>query len=318
MRLYEANGALKAISDKSDYRLSILVCVLVALAILIPTASGQSAPPTADATADRAISLTEQGRCTEALPLLMRILPKLTGKHIRYAAGMAETRCAMALEQQDTALSALQQLRREFPDDPEVLYITVHYLSQMAMITSRELAAKAPNSSQAIRLEAEAFESQGKWDEAAGLYKEILERNPGLPGIHYRLGQVLLSKAGETGPVDQARAEFEKELQIDPHNAAAEFVLGQIAQHAGQWEQAVGNFSRATKLDVGFAEAYLGLGMSLASLSKFAEAVTPLEKYVKMVPADPAGHYQLAMAYRRTGNAEGAAREVALQKQVAK
>jgi hypothetical protein len=34
-----------------------------------------------------------------------------------------------------------------------------------------------------------------------------------------------------------------------------------------------------------------------------------------MVPADASGHYQLAIAYRRTGNNEGAAREMALQKQ---
>ncbi len=295
---------------KPDYRLLFLI-VLISLG-----SAARAQQPTADA--NHAIALTEQGRCSEALPLLIRTLPKLTGKQNRYAAGMAETRCAMALNQQTTALSALQQLRREFPDDAEVMYVSVHFLSQMAMDTSRELAAKAPTSPQAIRLEAEAFESQGKWDEAVGLYKGILERNPQAPGIHYRIGQVLLSKAGETGPTDEARAEFEQELRIDPRNASAEFVLGQLAQHAGQWDEAAGNYARATKLDVGFAEAYLGLGMSLAGAGKFSDAVKPLESYVKLVPNDPAGHYQLSIAYQRSGNTEGAARERALQKQFTK
>jgi tetratricopeptide (TPR) repeat protein len=186
------------------------------------------------------------------------------------------------------------------------------------MKASEELAAKAPTSPQARRLEAENFESQGKFDEAAGIYKGILDQNPNMPGIHYRLGQALLSKAGDSGPTDEARAEFEKELQVDPHSASSEFVLGELARRAGRWDEAAEHFARAAKLDVGFAEAYIALGMSLTSAGKFAEAIAPLETYVKMEPSDPTGHYQLALAYRRTGNSEGAAREMALQKQTTK
>jgi Flp pilus assembly protein TadD len=57
--------------------------------------------------------------------------------------------------------------------------------------------------------------------------------------------------------------------------------------------------------------------MSLASAQKFADAVAPLEKYVKFVPEDPAGHYQLAIAYDRTGRKENAAREMQLQREAA-
>jgi tetratricopeptide (TPR) repeat protein len=209
------------------------------------------------------------------------------------------------------------QLRREFPDDPEVMFVSVHYFSHLAMRTSQELAAKAPASVQARRLEAEAYESQGKWDEAAGLYRGILQQNPKEPGVHYRLGQLLLSKAGDTGPVDEARAEFQKELEVDPRSSAAEFVLGELARRAGNWDEAARHFSRAAEVDVEFAEAYLALGMSLTSAGKFAQAVAPLETYVKMQPADPLGHYQLALAYGRTGNREGAVREMALQKETA-
>ncbi len=281
------------------------------LAGLIPLAGAQTADPAAST--HKAIALVEQGRCKEALPVLGRALPRLADKQLRYNGAMAEARCAMAVGEDHVAIAALEQLRRDFPDDPEVLFVSVHYFSQLAMKTSQELAAKAPASPQARRLEAEAFESEGKWDEAAGIYKGILDRNPGLPGIHYRLGQVLLSKAGDAGPTDEARAEFEKELQVDPHNAAAEFVLGELARRAGHWDEAARHFSRASTLDVGFSEAFLALGMSLTSEGKFAEAIAPLEVYVKMEPADPSGHYQLAIAYRRTGNTEGAAREMSLQ-----
>ncbi|MBV9304191.1 MAG: tetratricopeptide repeat protein [Acidobacteriaceae bacterium] len=297
----------------------LLIAVLVSTSVSMLSAAPQVAnkSPVGDpAVATRkAITLVENGRCKEALPLLKQSIPRLNDKQLKYSGGMAEARCAMALDEQAAAAEALFTLRREFPGDPEVLYISTHYFSQLAMRSSQELAAKAPNSYQARRLEAEALESQGKWDQVIGIYKGILKDNPQTAGIHYRLGQALLSKAGDSGPVDEAKAEFQKELQMDPHNAAAEFVLGELARRAGQWTEAAQHFSNATKLDVGFSEAYLALGMSLASAGKYAEAIPPLRTYVQMQPADAAGHYQLAIAYSRVGDKDGAARELALQKQ---
>lgn len=286
-------------------------------ALLILTCGGMfTLPAAAQTSVQQAITLVETGHCQEALPALKRALPHVVDRQLVYRGTMAEARCAMALDQQNTVLEALLQLRREFPGDAEVLYITTHYFSELAMRTSQELAAKAPQSYQARRLEAEAYESQGKWDEAAGIYRGILAQNPKLPGIHYRLGQVLLSKAGDSGPTDQAKAEFQGELEIDPGNAASEFVLGELARRGGEWDDAAKHFARATKLDVGFAEAYLALGMSLAAASKYSEALEPLRTYVKAQPNDPAGHYQLAIAYSRTNNREGAEHEMALQKQL--
>jgi len=54
---------------------------------------------------------------------------------------------------------------------------------------------------------------------------------------------------------EDAKKEFEEELKIDPNSAASEFLLGEIARQAGQWEEAIRRFGRATKLDEGFVEA---------------------------------------------------------------
>jgi tetratricopeptide (TPR) repeat protein len=295
---------------------TVLLLLLVAGTGAAQTAK-KAAPPDAAASTDRALKLAEEGRCKEALPLLLRAVPRITDKQLRYHAVMGQARCSMALDDSQNAVSALMLLKREFPDDPEVLFICVHYFSQLSMRTSQELAAKAPASFQARRLEAEAFESQGKWDEAAGIYRGILKQNPNEHGVHYRLGQVLLTKAGDNGPVDEARGEFLKELEVDPRSSASEFVLGELARRRGQWDEASSHFERASKMDAEFSEAYLGWGMALTSASKFADAVRPLETYVKMQPEDPVGHYQLALAYGRTGNREGAVRESAAQKEAA-
>jgi len=287
-------------------------------AIAVPFAAlAQAAKPVPGAAVQHAIDLVATGRCTESLPILKHGIPQISDKTLRYHAEMAMVRCAMALDQEQTAVDMLLQLKRESPGDPEVLYITTHYFSELGMRAAQQLQNGAPTSSQQHRLEAESLESQGKNDEAAAIYSKILSEDPKSPGIHYHLGQIDLSRAGPSGSTDEAKQEFQKELDVDPSNASAEFILGELARRAEDWDEAVKHFSRAAKLDVGFSEAYLALGMSLAASGKFPQAVASLESYVKMEPGDPAGHYQLALAYSHVGNRAGATREMALQAQAA-
>ena len=292
--------------------------VVLAAASLPAQAPRKSSPaPFSSTSVERAIALAANGHCQEALPVLQKSTAHIGDKELQYRAAMATARCAMSLNRAESAVNALWILRRDFPNDPEVLYITTHYFSELATRASQELAAKAPTSYQAHELEAEAKESQGKWDEAAGEYNGILQQNPKLPGIHYRLGRVYLSKPESAESTASAEKELEEELKIDPSNAAAEFMLGEIARRAGQWDPAIEHFSSASRIDDGFAEAFLALGMSLNAAQRFADAVAPLEKYLKMLPGDPAGHYQLAIAYDRTGRKENAARELQLQREAA-
>lgn len=295
----------------------IVILSGIALAAMPPAMAAQQARVGEGASMQHAIDLVASGHCKEALPILRRGLPRVTAKTLRYKAEMATARCAMAVDDEQTAADTLLMLKREAPDDPEVLYIATHFFSELGMRSAHELQARDPNSYQLKRLQAEALESEGKNDQAADIYREILKQNHNVPGIHYRLGQIALAEAGPSGSTDQAKQEFEEETKIDPTNASAEFVLGELARRAGQWDDAVQHFSRATKLDAGFAEAFLGLGMSLAASGKFAEAKAPLEIYVKQEPGDPAGHYQLAVADSRTGDKTGAAREMALQREAA-
>ncbi len=269
------------------------------------------------ASVQQGIQLVETGRCTEALPLLERGLPHVTDKALRYRGEMAEVRCAMAVDDQQVAADTLFRLQRESPGDPEVLYIQTHMFSDLAMRAARVLQEKDPTSYQAHRLEAESLESQGKEDQAATIYRDILKDHPNVPGIHYRLGQIALAEAGDAGPTDAAQAEFEKEVVVDPTNASAEFVLGELARRKGDWSVAIDHFTRAAHLDAGFSEAYLALGMSLAASGRFADAKPPLQHYVQLEPDDPSGHYQLAIADAHTGDQAGARREMALQAEAA-
>jgi Putative Zn-dependent protease, contains TPR repeats len=188
---------------------------------------------------------------------------------------------------------------------------------ELSTRAAQELESKAPSSFQARKLQAESLESQGKYDEAISIYRKILEKNPNTPGIHYRLGQIMLMQVSSSDSPASAEAEFQQEITIDPLNAAAEFVLGELARRSNRWNDAIVHFTRASTLDVGFSEAYLALGMSLTASGQFARSITPLEKYAIMEPGDPAGHYQLALAYARVGNRDASARQMILQRQAA-
>ena len=281
----------------------------------------QTAKPAAEAgastTADRGITLATTGRCSEAVPLLRRSIRNVGDPDLKKKAGLAGLRCAMTRNQPYDAVGFLQVLSRDFPRDPEVLYQATHAYSDLSIRASQDLVHEAPFSYQVHELSAEALEVQGKWDDAAAEYRKILEINSSLPGIHYRLGRVLLSKPNPAPELTQeAKQNFEKELKIDPQNAGAEYVLGELARQGDQFADAIDHFTRATKLDAGFAEAYLGLGSSLSSEKRFAEAVPALETAVKLQPENPVAHYDLAIALTRAGRKEDAEREFAIHRKM--
>jgi tetratricopeptide (TPR) repeat protein len=227
-------------------------------------------------------------------------------------------RCATLLQQEESLLDLLRVLNQHFPHDPEVLYFTVHAYSDLSSNAARELAQTAPTSIPALEMDAEANEVQGKWDDAEKDYRRILEKDPRYPGIHFRLARLLLSKPNP-GPdfQDQAKKELLQELEIDPANAGAEYVLGELARQNQDLPEAIRHFTKATQLNPNFADAYLGLGMSRLAEKNYAEAVTPLEAAVKLQPGNPAAHYGLATAYGRTGRKQDAEHEFALQQQAA-
>ena len=293
-----------------------LVCLALLAAPAFAQAPANSTSAVRPSPVEQGIDLAAKRRCEEALGLLKKFTPRVTDKQLKYRAQMAIVRCAMNRKEDQTSADALFDLKRDFPEDPEVLYITTQFFLEIAVRASQEIAAVAPNSYQFGELQAETLESQNKWEDAAVLYRKILEENPKLRGIHFRLGRAALSQPESPTSAVDARKEFEDELAIDPANAAAEFWIGEIARRDGQWEDAIPHFTSATKLDSGFGEAFLALGMSLNSAGRFHEAIVPLESYIKMVADDPAGHYQLSIAYARTDRKEDSVREMTLQQQL--
>ena len=276
-------------------------------------ASKTSATDPSPASIERGIDMASRGNCSAALAILRKAVSHVADKKIRYQAAMATAQCGMSVDQEDAVVESLALLNREFPSDSKVLYITTRYYSELANRAAQRLLDRAATSAEAQELLAESYQARGEFENATAKYQKILEQYPTQPGVHYQLGRIILAKPLTPESAEEAKKEFEAELQVNPDSPAAEFMLGDLAWRQQDSEEAIKHFTQATRLDVSLAQPYLGLGIALNGKGKFVEAIESLKKYVALEPADPAGYYQLAIAYARTGNKQEAERQRALQ-----
>ena len=280
--------------------------------VKVPAAAGGSG-----VSAEKAVTLAEQGRCKESIPALKRAMSGQVPAETRKRAGIVGIRCSLSVDDRDSASEFIRLLNKQFAHAPDVLFVLVHAYSDLSTRTAQDLGRTAPQSLAAHKLNAEALEMQGRWEPAQLEYEGILEKEPNTPGIHFLLGRLLLSKP-DAGPeaTERAKQEFLKEVEIDPKNAGAQYILGELARRDEKCDEAIPRFSQAAKLDSNFGEAYLGWGACLVALKHYEEAIPPLGAAVRMQQGNPAAHYNLAVALSRTGKKEEAEQEFAIQRQL--
>jgi len=190
--------------------------------------------------AQSAASQAEAGHCSEALAGLARSSGRVADKALEKRVELDGVRCATLLQRWSQVSDFVRALQRDFPRDPEALYVAVHAYSDLSTRAAEDLARTAPDSIPALELDAEANEVQGRWDEAEKDYETILKQNSRYPGIHFRLARLLLSRPNPPADFqDQAKKELQAELDIDPSNAGAEYVSGELARQMQDFPSAM-------------------------------------------------------------------------------
>src|SRR5665647_2769626 len=97
----------------------------------------------------------------------------------------------------------------------QVLYHTGRLFGNYAYLQTMKLARVAPDSVWLHQAAGEANESQGLLDEAMSEYRRVLAVAPNRPGIHFRLGRVLLSRSGQAKGDPAAESEALKEFGLE-------------------------------------------------------------------------------------------------------
>lgn len=262
---------------------------------------------------EKALSLAEQGHCRENISTLKRAISSQIDSTTKKEIGVVGVRCSLAVDDRDSALDFIHALHRQFPKDPDVLFVIVHAYSDLSTRTAQDLGRTAPESFAAHKLNAEALEMQGKWEPAELEYEWMIKKEPNTPGIHFLLGRLLLSRPdAPADATERAKQEFLKEIQVDPNNAGAIYILGELDRRDQKWDEAISRYNQALKVDPNLGEAYLGLGYCLVNLKKYEEAIPPLRTAERLMPQNPEVHHSLGTALQRTGHTDEAQKEFAI------
>ena len=100
---------------------------------------------------------------------------------VRKQAGVLGVRCSLAMDDRDSTNEFVRLLTRQFPKDPDVLFVIVHAYSELSTRTAQDLGRYASQSIAAHKLNAEALEMQGKWQQAQLEYEGIIQKDPNAP-----------------------------------------------------------------------------------------------------------------------------------------
>lgn len=261
-----------------------------------------------------ALSLAEAGQFEKALPGLEKGFRQTSDSEVRRMCGLQLLRAYTGLRRDSDAVETALALNRLYPDDPEVLYHTGRIYGNFAYMVMEKLHDTAPDSIWMLQAKGEANESASNYDAALSAFQQVLEKDPHRPGIHYRMGRVLLSRfRAQQKPEDRVAAarEFDAELAIDSDNGNANYELGVMAAEDGKLEEARKRFEDVTARFPDFEEALVALGGCYMQLSQPRQAMPPLERATKIRPNDDVAWYRLARAERALREDVAAAKSMA-------
>jgi tetratricopeptide (TPR) repeat protein len=256
------------------------------------------------------MTLAATSRCAEAEAMLKQAHGGADAEIARLA-GQALVQCHLAGGRTNEAAGVVNRLAERFPDDADVLYQKARLHMRAWNDTVYQLYQKAPASFRVNQLSGEILEIQGQFAEAAAEYRKALEKSPNTPNLHFRLGRALLMSSHAPETLEAALKEFEAELALNPSDAIAHYQVAQILQVQQKAGPATARFEKALELKPDFTEVLIALGKLRLDAKRNEEAVSLLERAVKLAPGSETAHYNLMMAYRNAGRMDDARRQKA-------
>ncbi len=144
--------------------------------------------------------------------------------------------------------------------------------------------------------QAVALQQQGKFQEAATEYKNILTRKPDYVEAQANLG-VVLARLGKN---EEAISAYETALNLAPQLTQIWLNVGILHYRVSQFEKAINAFDKFLAAHPNHIQARQLLGLSLVEIGYNTAAIEQLEPTLTAAPNDPAVLYSLGLAYLRT------------------
>lgn len=252
------------------------------------------------------------GKSDAAKANLEKSLPHLTqDPKLQVRAGLALVELDYQRRDLEKASGVLSLLQKTNPTNVDVLYVVYRIHTDLATEARQTLAMVAPDSARMHQLLAQHLINERDATHAIAQYREALRIDPHLPGVHFELGEAILTNSGTSEGQQDAEKEFEAAIAENPRDAKSECRLGDLFSLRGDHEMAREHYARAADLDPTESEAQAGLGKILMSTGHPEDALPYLLAAVRLDPINAPAHYRLAQLYRKLGRAADSQKELA-------
>jgi serine/threonine protein kinase len=143
-------------------------------------------------------------------------------------------------------------------------------------------------------------------DRTSESLRKAQNRDLDLAPVH-RVAGLLRANAGF---YEQAEAEFQRAIELDPSNGDAYRRLGHVYEQANRLDQALAALKKAVEVDPNNFKVYQDLGAYYSLRGDDREAIRQYEKCVQLAPDEPDSHRVLGTAFGDLGHYSDAEREL--------
>jgi tetratricopeptide (TPR) repeat protein len=162
--------------------------------------------------------------------------------------------------------------------------------------TATLAATPTPSASEHMALGMEHYE-QGELDQAIAEFQRAIQIDPDFVEAHYNLGLAHTDR----GEFDAAIAAYEEAIRLAPDLAEAHNGLGNVYFNQDKLEQALAKYEQAAQLDPGLVDAHFNLGHVYLSLDRYAEALAAYQEANRLNPGDAETLHNIGVAYVKQG-----------------
>ncbi len=235
--------------------------------------------------------------------------PMIEEKKLKIEVGLDLVGLYTASSDLDLAANIVGQLKKAYPDDPEVLYAAYRTYADLSGESMLSLSLVAPDSAQMHQVLAHEEIREGNTNAAVAQFRKAIALDANLPGVHYELAE-LLNTSQDPAVKKEAEQEYLAALAANPQDEKAICRLGEIAAEEGDGQKAFDEYTKAVALRPADSDAKLGLAKALIQINQPEKAQALLEQTVQLDPTNATAHYRLATFYRQQGRLEDAKRQL--------
>ncbi|MGO9953191.1 MAG: tetratricopeptide repeat protein [Dissulfurispiraceae bacterium] len=241
----------------------------------------------------------QEGRDEDAIPLIVKAIG-LNDRDPQYHASLA-----IAYQNRGRNIEAIKAAQNAVALDPENIAALNAIGNALAEERDYDQAAgfflRAIDISPSIpeiRVNlGNLYSIQGKNEEAAKTYRDVLSACPDQPAVLRRLGKALQACEDIEGAVDA----FLKSQKLDPTSTSGYGLLGDALILQKNYEAALECYKQSLVLDSQFCWAYYGLGKVFLAKEMFEDARAACEMATQINPQSAEAFFELGNVMREIG-----------------